>query len=82
MGDGGNRSFYSNPQVDALVDDAAVNSDPAAVSADHKQILELLVNDAIWVPLNEWTGMVARQADLQGMGLSAIGMERFEGLHY
>lgn len=82
VGDGGNRSFYSNPEVDALVDDAAVNPDPAAVSADHKQILEILVNDAIWVPLNEWTGMVARQANLQGIGLSAIGMERFEGLHY
>ena len=82
MGDGGNRAFYSNPEVDALVDEASVSPDAEVVSAAHKRILEILVEDAIWVPLNEWTGMVARQADLQGMGLSAIGMERFEGLHY
>lgn len=81
-GPGGNRAFYKNPEVDALVDDAVVNRDKDAVAEDYKKITEIVSGDAIWCPLYSATGMVARNAKLQGLGISAIGMERLEGLHF
>ena len=36
-GAGGNRAFYKNPEVDALIDDAATNRDAAKVDEDCKK---------------------------------------------
>lgn len=81
-GAGGNRSFYKNPEVDALVDDAAVNRDKAAVQKDYETILKTISDDAVWVPLYSPTGMLARQADLQGVVPSPIQMHDFYSIHY
>ena len=50
-GAGGNRSFYRNPEVDALVDDAAINRDKDAVAKDYQTVLQTLSDDAVWLPL-------------------------------
>jgi peptide/nickel transport system substrate-binding protein len=81
-GAGGNRAFYKNPEVDALVDDAAVNRDAAAVQKDYETILHTVSDDAIWVPLYSKTGLVARNADLKGFTISPINMHDFYALHY
>lgn len=81
-GPGGNRSFYKNPEVDALVDDAAVNLDKDKVAEDYKTVLKTISEDAIWAPLYSETGLIARNKDLQGLGISPIGMHDFSGLHY
>lgn len=81
-GAGGNRSFYMNPEVDALVDDAAVNRDPAAVQADYENITKIVSEDATWVPLYTKKGLAARNANLQGFVPSSIIMHDFAGLHY
>ncbi len=81
-GAGGNRSYYKNPEVDKLVDDASVNLDKAAVQKDYETILKTLSDDAVWVPLYSPTGMLARQAGLQGVTPSAIGMHDFYSVHY
>ena len=81
-GAGGNRSFYKNPEVDKLVDDAAVNRDPAAVQKDYETILQTVSDDAIWVPLYTKKGLVARNNDLQGFVISPISMHDFYGVHY
>lgn len=81
-GAGGNRAWYMNPEVDALVDDAAANSDPAAVQKDYETVLQIISDDAIWVPLYSQKGLVARNKDLQGLHNSPIGMHDFYDLHY
>lgn len=81
-GPGGNRSFYKNPEVDALVDDAATNRDKDQVAEDYKQITAIASGDAIWCPLYTPSGMIARNANLQGMIISSIEMHNFYGLHY
>lgn len=81
-GAGGNRSYYKNPEVDKLVDDASVNLDKAAVQKDYETILKTLSDDAVWVPLYSPTGMLARQAGLQGVTPSPIGMHDFYSVHY
>ncbi|MDD3251596.1 MAG: ABC transporter substrate-binding protein [Lachnospiraceae bacterium] len=81
-GAGGNRSFYKNPEVDALVDDAATNRDKDAVAKDYQTVLETISADAIWTPLYSPRGMVARNKDLQGFTPSPIMMHNFYNLHY
>lgn len=81
-GAGGNRSFYKNPEVDALVDDAATNPDPAKVQEDYETILKTLSEDAVWVPLYSQKGLVARNENLKGLHNSPIGMHDFYDLHY
>ena len=81
-GPGGNRSFYKNEEVDKLVDDAAVNPDKAAVQKDYEEVLRILSEDAVWVPLYSQKGLVARNENLQGVHNSPIGMHDFYDLHY
>lgn len=81
-GAGGNRAFYKNPEVDALVDDAAINRDADKVAEDYQTILKTVSDDAIWAPLYSKKGMVARNKDLQGVHLSPISMYDFYGMHY
>ncbi|MDO4267991.1 MAG: ABC transporter substrate-binding protein [Eubacteriales bacterium] len=81
-GPGGNRAFYKNPEVDALVDDAATNRDPEKVDEDYKEVTRIISGDAIWVPLYTQTGFVARQNNLQGIEISSFNMHVFTGAHY
>lgn len=81
-GAGGNRAFYKNPEVDALVDDAATNRDADKVAEDYQTILKTVSDDAIWAPLYAKKGMIARNKDLQGVHLSPINMYDFYGMHY
>lgn len=81
-GPGGNRTFYKNPEVDTLVDDASTNRDKAKVEQDYKDILKIVSEDAIWCPLYMEKGTVARNADLQGLGNSSMELHNFYGLHY
>ena len=81
-GEGGNRAFYSNPEVDALVDDAATNRDSEVVQKDYETILATISEDAIWVPLYTMNQMIAHQKDLQGIYNSPISMHDLFGMHY
>lgn len=81
-GAGGNLAFYENEVVDNLINEAAYNPDETVIAESQAEILKILDEDAVWVPLNEWSGMVAMDADLQGFTASSISNERFESLHY
>lgn len=81
-GAGGNRSYYKNAEVDKLVDDASVNRDKAAVQKDYETILKILSDEAVWTPLYSPTGMMGRNAKLQGVKPSPIQMHDFYSIHY
>lgn len=81
-GDGNNYSVYKNPEVDRLIEEAAASLDQAVVDADRGKVLEIVSNDAIWVPLYSSTGMIAAQAGLQGVHCSPIQYHEFMFLHY
>ncbi len=46
-----NHMGYSNPKVDALLDDAGVEQDPQKREQLYRQTEQLIINDAPWVPL-------------------------------
>ncbi|MFT4111470.1 ABC transporter substrate-binding protein [Silvibacterium sp.] len=49
---GGNRGYYSNPQVDALLDDAAAATSDAQRAGDYRQVQQVLAHDL--PSLNLW----------------------------
>lgn len=53
-GSAGNRTFYTNPRVNQLLDQARVSADPAVREAAYLEAQELIRDDAPWV--FTWTG--------------------------
>ena len=48
-GDPGNRTFYSNPRVDELLDAGRREIDPEKRMAIYHEVQEVIVEDAPWV---------------------------------
>ncbi|WP_327583489.1 ABC transporter substrate-binding protein [Nonomuraea sp. NBC_00507] len=48
-----NYGGYSNPEYDALVDEASAQADPAARAATVAKLQEIAVRDMVWIPLYE-----------------------------
>ena len=46
-----NHGGYSNPEVDAVLEDARVEQDPVRRISLYNQAEEMIINDAAWVPL-------------------------------
>lgn len=81
-GSGGNKAFYKNEKVDELIDLAAVSMDQAEVDAARGEVLKIVSEEAIWVPLYSKTGMIGRNKDLQGVTGSPISYPDFYTIHY
>jgi len=69
---GFNRGHYSNPQVDALVDNAAASTDDGARRALYSQAQRLLAADVPYISLWHKTNFVVAQRDLSGLRLSPL----------
>lgn len=50
-GTGGNRSYYSNPEIDALLDQAAVEMNQGIRAELYKKVQEILAEEAVYVNL-------------------------------
>ena len=64
---GTNKSYYSNPSIDKLLDDNIREADPAKRDAAVKQMQQILLDDAAWGLL--WYDSWARvmRSDLVGI---------------
>ncbi len=69
-----NWSGFSDPQVDAWLEEAAgLSLDPQARAARYAQISRRLMDQAVIVPLREYVNLVAARADVQDLHFSAQG---------
>ena len=75
---GTNKSYYSNPSIDKLLDDNIREADPAKRDAAVKQMQQILLDDAAWGLLwyDSW-GRVTR-SDLVGIEKLWDSFERFD----
>ncbi len=64
---GFNGAFYSNPEVDALLDEARTNPDPAARQAAYAKAIEIIWNDAPWLFLYSEVQLTAVRKNVQGL---------------
>src|SRR5690606_13084392 len=66
---GSNRAFYSNPEVDALLDEARTTTDGAAREGLYRQALQIIHEDAPWLFLHSETQLVAVNTAVEGLAI-------------
>lgn len=71
-----NTAYYSNPEVDQLIQDALHTSDPAARAEAYAKIQEIIWNDAPWVFLSVDANMAAAGSSITGIQLLPDGSLR------
>lgn len=65
--DGNNRGFYSNEQVDDILDRARVETDPSVREELYAEAIELIWDDAPWLYLHNEGQINAQRADVGGL---------------
>lgn len=62
-----NNHEYSNPEVDRLLEEARVEQDPDKRMKIYQQVEQMIINDAIWVPLSHGTEYWLTKPYVRGM---------------
>jgi peptide/nickel transport system substrate-binding protein len=73
-----NDTFYANPEVDRLLDEAEPVLDPARRFALFHRAEELIMHDAPWVPLFHPAGSSVRHPRVRDLELHPLRPSRFE----
>jgi ABC-type transport system substrate-binding protein len=73
-----NRSFYSNPQVDQLLNAAATELDRPKRLRMYQRVEQMVMDDAPWVPLVHTERYVATQPWIEGYKLHQMWSARYE----
>ena len=69
---GFNRGFYSNPEVDRLIDEATAASGEAAQGPLYKRVQHIVAEEAPYISLWYKTNVAVAQPDLSGIRLSPL----------
>ena len=78
----GNRTFYSNPQLDALLEAGRSELDDAARMEIYRQALEIIRNDSPWIPLHRGEWVLAVSPDIRGLDLHPGGHHVFSNIYF
>ena len=81
-GAAGNRTFYSNPRVDALLDAARVTAVPAEREAAYREAQEIITEDAPWI--FTWTGenLSGTRSNVKGFSQHPAGHHKLAGVYF
>ncbi len=66
-GSGGNNAWYSNPEVDKLIDAAAVSTDQAARKEMYSKVQTLFMSDYVHIPLYYKPAIIGAGKRVQGL---------------
>jgi len=80
FGDPGNRTFFSNPRVDELLDLGRAESDPALRLAYYKEAQEIIHNEAPWIFLLVTAEENGLRANIEGFVPHPAGHHRLYNL--
>ena len=64
---GSNRSFYANPTVDALLDQARTNPNPLLREVVYEEAMQIIWDEAAWLFLHSETQLVAVRDNVVGL---------------
>lgn len=79
---GSNRSQYSNPELDDLLQEARVELDHEKRILMYQEAQRILMEDSPWIPIYYVNQLVAANSSLQGVELNPKGLFNMEKLHY
>jgi peptide/nickel transport system substrate-binding protein len=66
---GFNSSYYSNPEVDALIEAARTETDQAERAKLYKEMQEIVYEDAPWIFVANWKQNAVTRANIEGFDL-------------
>lgn len=72
-GSGGNNAWYSNPDVDKLIDQAAVSTDQAERKKNYDQIQAIFMGDLVHIPLYYKPAILGTSKRVQGLKVDPLG---------
>jgi peptide/nickel transport system substrate-binding protein len=76
-----NSGYYSNPEVDKLIDQGREAADPAARAPIYKKMQEILFEDAPWVYIANWKQNAVASASVKGYGLQPSFLTPFYNVY-
>ncbi len=71
---------YSNPELDALLSEAALEQDPALRADIYARAQQLLVDDAVIIPLFYDVAYTLQKPYVKGLELTALGILRLDSV--
>lgn len=78
--DGGNRSFYSNPEADRYIDIGMTENDPEKRRAAYLEAQKIIVADAAWLTLYVLDNVNGRRSNVQGLVESPLELIFIKGV--
>lgn len=78
----GNRAFYSNPKVDALLDDARTTSSETKRLEDYAEVQEIINKDLPIFPLFYKTYFIGMRDNISNLGFDPRGSHILYDLHF
>ena len=72
-GSGGNNAWYSNPDVDKLIDEAAVSTDQAARKKNYDKVQTIFMGDLVHMPLYYKPAILGTSKRVQGLKVDPLG---------
>lgn len=82
LGETGNRQRYLNPEVDKLLEDASKEMNMEKRLVIYENIQKIITNDAGLVPVYYLNGLLAKQANLEGVEVFNIGSHRYDQAYF
>lgn len=78
----GNRMWYTNEKVDELIEEAVKEFDNDKRMELYKEVQELVVNDAPWIPLFHKVTSVGVNSHIKGLTLDPGSMHIYKNVYY
>lgn len=81
-GEGGNMSFYSNPEVDRLLDLGRTSTDPEVRKQAYKEAQEIIWEEVPCVFLQNPEDLIAYNSNLKGFGMRVDNQLKLKDFYY
>jgi len=78
----GNRTFFNHERVNELIDLGRTQSDPEARLALYRELQEIVIQEAIWVPLFTGENLVAYRNNVQGFRANPTNLHRYHQVSF
>ncbi|MCP4217390.1 MAG: hypothetical protein GY765_22295, partial [bacterium] len=76
-----NRSFYSNPELDALLEKSRGSLDPVKRRGYIRQVQERIFKDSPWIPLYHLRNLAAYNHKIKNLAFSPAGYLIFKDVY-
>jgi peptide/nickel transport system substrate-binding protein len=81
FGASGNRFFYSNPEVDKLIEEGRKETDPAKREDIYKKTQEMEIEDAVLIPFRVQENLAAVSKKVKGYWINPVGYSMLNDIY-